>query len=95
MLQLVLAIIQLAVPAIGDATAIGAIIAKLVALVPLIEQEARDLLPIVENIITALSANPATDADQLASLRALDKRSDDDFDAAFAAYNAARAAPAA
>lgn len=80
-------------PLLGTSS-IAKVIAALTQLIPLIVQEATDLLPEVKNIIAALSSNTATDADQLAQLAALDAQVDAAFDAAAAAAQAQDAAPA-
>lgn len=53
------------------------IITALVKFMPLIENEVSTVYQSVKNIIGALSANPATTADQMTSLQALDKQVDD------------------
>ena len=91
-MEAVLALITALLPQLGvtgaNADLIGKIIAALVALIPTVIQEAKDLLPAVKNIIAALSANPATTADQLAALDALDAQVDAAFEAAAAAATA-------
>ena len=68
----------------GTATQIGGIIGTISSLLPLVTEEVNTLVPAVKNIIGALQTNPATTADQLASLKALDAQCDAAFDAAAA-----------
>lgn len=56
------------------------IIEALVKFMPLIEDEIGTVYQSVKNIVAALGANPATTADQLATLQALDKQVDDAWD---------------
>jgi len=72
----------------GEASVIAQIVSTLVSLVPTLVQEYKDLVGPVRNIIAALSANPATTADQLATLQALDAKVDADFEAAASAAQA-------
>lgn len=66
----------------GNSTAIASVIQTLIALLPAITQEIETLVPMVKNIIAALQADPATTADQLATLAALDQQCDAAFEAA-------------
>lgn len=94
----VLAMIQALLPAItssANAELINTIIAALINMLPYIIQEVESLVGPVKNIIAALSANPATEADQLAQLQALDKQVDDAFEAAAATTDVEGAAPSA
>lgn len=61
-------------------TLIANIIEALVKFMPLIEDELSTVYTSVKNIIAALSANPATTADQMTALQALDKQVDDAWD---------------
>lgn len=79
----------------GTATQIESILATLTNVVPFIVQEAESLVPVVKNIIAALSANPATTESQLASLQALDLQCDAAFDSVAAATDADVAAEGA
>ena len=65
---------------------ITTIINMLIALVPYAIQEGKIVLQVAQNIIAALSANPNTTADQLATVKALDAQCDAANDAAVAAY---------
>lgn len=83
----VLAMIEALLPAItstASASTITAIITALTNMLPFIIQEVEALVGPVKNIISALSANPATTAAQLASLQTLDAQVDAAFDTAFA-----------
>lgn len=62
-------------------TLITNIINALIKFMPLIQSEISTVYTSVKNIIEALSNNPATTADQMASLGALDKQVDDAWDA--------------
>jgi hypothetical protein len=87
--QSILALLAQIAPLIKDSAAIASIISTVEQILPIVVQEAQDLVQPVKNIIAALSANPAATADQLAALQALDAKVDADFDAAVAAYQAA------
>lgn len=79
----VVALLGELVPAIGgSSTLIANIISTLIALIPAITQEVATLVPMVKNIIAALQADPATTADQMATLQALDAQCDNAFEAA-------------
>lgn len=69
---------------IGNST-IDKIIAVLIQLIPVIVATEQALVAPVQNIIKALSSNPGTTAEQLATLQALDAQCDAAFDAAAAA----------
>jgi hypothetical protein len=72
----------------SEVSVIGQIISMLENLIPLAIAEEKAVVPSIKNIITTLSANPATTADQLTSLKAFDAQTDADFDAAAAAAEA-------
>jgi hypothetical protein len=93
MLATILAILVQIAGATGEASTITSIVNALISLIPTLVQEYEDLVPIVKNIIAALSANPATTADQLATLQTLDAKVDADFEAAATAAQAEDAAP--
>lgn len=61
-------------------TLIANIINALIKFMPLIENEVETVYTSVKNIIAALSANPATTEEQMASLQALDKQVDAAWD---------------
>jgi phage-related protein len=65
----------------GSST-ITTIINTLIQLIPLVTSEIAALATPIKNIIAALSANPATTAEQLATLQALDAQVDAAFEAA-------------
>ena len=81
-----LTLIEALLPQLGVNTAsvalVDTIIGELVKLLPVVIQGAQALLGPVQNIIAALSANPATTTVQLAALKELDKTCDDAFEAA-------------
>jgi len=82
LLQTILSI----VPQLTNSASINKVIAYLINIIPVVEQEAKDLLTPIQNIIAALSANSAATADQLATLKALDAQVDTAFEKAVAAY---------
>jgi len=88
-LTAVLALIEQILPLLGSSQAnlIASIIDALTKWLPLIIQEVSALYTPVKNIIEALSANPATTADQLATLQQLDAQVDTAFEAAAAAVD--------
>jgi hypothetical protein len=94
-LTTLLQLIQSLLPQIGvNSKIVTTIITALIQLVPIAVQEAQDILPAIRNIIAALSANPATTADQLAALKTLDAQVDAAFEDAVTAYLANHPAPA-
>ncbi len=78
----ILAILQALVPSITTSATVQTIINSLIQIIPVLVKEAQDLVPMVKNIIAALSSNPAATADQLATLKALDQLTDSAFEAA-------------
>lgn len=68
----------------AETSTITSIINALVSLIPVLVKEYEDLVPIVKNIIAALSVNSATTADQLKTLQDLDAKVDSDFESAAA-----------
>lgn len=83
----VLAMIEQFLPLLtssANVTVIDGIVTALTELLPLIINEVQSLVGPVKNIISALSANAATTAAQLATLQALDAQVDAAFDAAAA-----------
>lgn len=79
----ILALLGQLVPLVGsNSTLISTIIETLIAVIPQIVNEVETLIPPIKNIIAALSANPATTAEQLATLQALDQQCDQAFEAA-------------
>jgi hypothetical protein len=81
----ILGLIEQLLPAIlssANVSLVDSIISALTSMLPFIIQEVQALLPPVKNIIAALSANPATTADQLTQLQALDAQVDAAFEAA-------------
>jgi hypothetical protein len=90
-----LAIIQALIPSISSSVVVQQVLNGLIQIIPVLVKEAQDLVPMVKNIIAALSANPASTADQLATLKALDQLTDSAFEAAAAKALAEDAAAAA
>jgi hypothetical protein len=84
-LQVILSII----PQITSSKSINSIVSTLTRVIPIAVKGEQELLPTIENIIAALSSNPATTAAQLAALKVLDAQVDAAFDDAVAAYMAA------
>lgn len=79
----IIAMIESLLPAItssANAALIGNILNVLSGALPFIIQEIQALYTPVKNIIAALSANPATLADQLTQLQQLDAQVDAAFD---------------
>lgn len=72
----------------ANANLIAGIISTLEQFLPFILDEIQSLYTPVKNIIAALSANPATTAQQLVLLQALDKSTDDAFEAAASSTDA-------
>jgi hypothetical protein len=85
-IQAVLGLINHLLPSIlgSNAQLIENIISVLSNMLPYILAEVESLYEPVKNIIAALSANPATTADQLTQLQALDAQVDAAFEAAAA-----------
>ena len=79
-----LALLQTILPAITSSASVQAFINALIQIIPVLVKEAQDLVPMVKNIIAALGSNPASTADQLATLKALDQLTDSAFEAAAA-----------
>lgn len=82
-----LALLTRFVPSLGT-PAVAELITALIQLLPTLVQLGEDLVPAVKNIIAALSANPATTAEQLDRLQQLDAQVDAAFEAAAAAAEA-------
>src|ERR1700752_2366100 len=81
------------IPSITSSATINQIIAQLINISPIAIQEAQDVVPLIRNIITALSSSGSVTTDQLTALKALDAQLDASYDAALSAYMAARATP--
>jgi UDP-N-acetylmuramyl tripeptide synthase len=88
-LTAILALIEQVLPLLGVAGSplITTIITALENILPLIVNEIPTVYDAVKNIITVISADPATTATQLAALQALDAQVDAAFDTAAAAVN--------
>lgn len=81
----IITLIEGLLPAITSQANVGMIdniLNALTSMLPFIIQEIQTLVTPVKNIIAALSANPATTAQQLSSLQALDAQVDAAFEAA-------------
>lgn len=94
-IQAVLALIENILPLLtssANAALVDSILASLTQFLPFIANEISSLYQPVKNIIAALSASPATNAAQLATLQTLDKQVDDAFDAVAAQTDADGAA---
>jgi hypothetical protein len=86
--QLILAIISIlgnVVPQIGaNSVLIGEIITDLAAIIPALVKEVEDVVPMIQNIITALKAKDGITPEQLAALDVMEAQLDADFDKAAA-----------
>lgn len=78
----VVALLAQILPLINSADTVAKVIATLIEIIPVLVKEAQDLVQPVKNIIAALQANPAADADQIKALQDLDAKVDADFEAA-------------
>ncbi len=67
---------------------VAAVINTLLQIIPVVVQEATVLITPIKNVIAALSSNPATTAEQMATLATLDAQVDVAFEAAAAAAGA-------
>lgn len=94
LIQLFLSTIQALLSGVTSAKIVSRVLTALIQIVPVAIKEAQDVLPAIQNIIAALSANPATTEEQLATLKALDAQVDAAFEAAVAAYLAGKGTPA-
>jgi len=74
------------IPNITSSKVINQIVAWLIQIEPTIVAFAKDVGPVISNIVAAFSANPATTAAQLAVLKQLDATVDKSFDDAFSDY---------
>lgn len=82
------------IPNVSNSQALNKVVAAILSFEPIITQFYSEIKPTIENIIAAVSANPASTATQLAALKALDVTTDKAFDDAFAAYSANHPDPA-
>lgn len=90
----VLTVLQALLPAVSSSAAVQSIINALIQLIPLVLKAYQDLLPMIKNIIAALQANDATNAEQIAQLAVLSAVVDANFDDAVARAEAEDAAAA-
>ncbi len=81
-LPMLLSLIGEIAPAISTATAVGKIIGTLTTALPSIIQEGKDMLPIMQTILTALRSNGAITPEQINQLDALEEQYDAEFEAA-------------
>ena len=89
----ILSMVEQLLPAVtssSNVTLISTIISALTNMLPFIVQEITSLYTPVKNIIAALSATPATNAQQLSDLQALDAQVDAAFEAAAADTDAGK-----
>lgn len=77
-----LTVLQAIAPALGTSSSVTSVINALIQIIPLVAKEFTDVLPMIKNIISALQANAATNAEQLTQLAALDAQVDAAFEAA-------------
>ena len=90
-IQALLGLIEQLIPLLtssANATLIESIINALTQFLPFIVNEIASLYQPVKNIIAALSATPATNAAQLATLQVLDQQLDSAFESAAASTDA-------
>lgn len=89
-IQILLTLIEGLLPSLGvsGSSVVEKILAALIQVVPLIAQEATDLITPVKNIIAALSNSGAVTADQITTLQALDAQCDGNFESAAQAAGA-------
>lgn len=90
-IPLLLSLLQRLAPG-ATTSVIGEVIAILSALVPVLVQEYKDLLPIVQNIIAALQSNGNISPEQWAALDTMSAQYDAEFMTALAAAKAQDAA---
>lgn len=81
-LKVALDLLTKLVPTLTSSSQLQYIIDLLVALIPFVVQEFIDVLPMLKNIIAALTNHDAITTEQMATLKAMDKEVDDAFDAA-------------
>lgn len=65
---------------VSNSTTIDNIIKTLSQFLPILLQEAEDLIPVVDQIIDLLKGNNNLTDEQIANVEALNKKSDDDFE---------------
>lgn len=85
-LETILTLIEGLLPTLGVASTsvVAQILVALIQIVPIVAQEATDLIVPIKNIIAALQTSGAVTADQLLQLQDLDAQCDAAFDAAAA-----------
>jgi phage-related protein len=91
MIPSILSLIGQILPLIGTGasatSAIGGVISTITQILPLAVDGAQTIIPAIKNVLSAVSAHPATTADQLTTVQALDAQCDTAFDAAMAAFD--------
>jgi hypothetical protein len=89
-IETLLTLIESLLPSLGIASSnvVSKIIVALIQIVPILAEEATNLITPVKNIIAALQSHGALTPDQLAQLQALDTQCDAAFDAALAKISA-------
>jgi UDP-N-acetylmuramyl tripeptide synthase len=89
-IESLLILIEGLLPSLGIAgsNVITKIIVALIQIVPILAEEATNLITPVKNIIAALQTKGPLTPDQMAQLQALDAQCDAAFDAALAKVNA-------
>jgi len=83
-ISLALALLQQVLPTLTTANAglITKIVEGLIALIPILVNEYKALLPMIQNVITALKSNGNITADQLTALDAMEAQIDAAFEQA-------------
>ena len=89
----ILAVLASVLPLVQTSASVAKVIEALIQILPIAVQVAQDLVTPIKNIIDTLKQNPATNAEQLATLKALDEKVDAEFEAAATAAIAEDAAP--
>jgi len=91
LVTILLGLLQAIAPGATTGT-IAKVVEVLAALVPIIVQQYKDLLPLVQNVIAVLQSNGDITPEQWAALDAISAQYDADFKAALAAAKAQDAA---
>ncbi len=83
-IQLSLGLLQQLLPSLSVANAglVAKIVEGLVALMPVLIKEYRDVLPMVKNVIAVLKDHTAVTPEQLGALQTLEAQIDADFETA-------------
>ena len=85
-IQLSLGLLQQLLPSLGVANAglVSKIVEGLVALMPVLIKQYRDVLPMVKNVISVLKDHTAVTAEQITALQTIEAQIDADFETAAA-----------